>query len=186
MKHLIALRYSLFAAALGAALCVPAHAATPDISAPGKVAYSTFPATYDFTDSWLVNPLEEVGFQFTPTRSGELASISVMIGNEDEFGGPASVPFTVSLYSDDDNELGTLLGTYDGNANQLFFVMKTPVVIPASGVTITTGKKYWLVADCDVNTVQWDYSGGSQYGFFTEGDPIYETIPTSAFNIRVK
>ena len=197
MKHLNAFRFSLFAAAVGAILFVPAQAAiTPDATAPGKVAYSTFesgPFSYDGV--FEINPLETIGYQFSPTRGGKVSSISVMIGSDSYIyvGGQKVItdpnpnkPFTLSLYADDNDQLGTLLGSFTGVTGDLDYNdLTTPVIVPVTGVTLTAGKKYWLVASKSDGAVYWDTVDDDQFGYVDADFPDYTDIQSSAFNVRV-
>lgn len=158
---------------------------TVALSAHATDAYSNLAGPF-VTTGQTVAPTLSIGFQFTSGLTGALSSLSVAIGSVDP-NAPAQ-PFALSLYADNAGTLGTLLGSYSAMTNEYFGTAAALDVVPASGVTLTAGTSYWLVATTTSDVV-WNYVDAAgtakQPGYFAFEDfPVYTTLQSSAFSVQ--
>jgi hypothetical protein len=108
------------------------------------IAYTNFGLghSYNTSTGLTIDSRFSQGGQFTATASGALSEIiAALVWFNSQ---PAHTDFTLSLYADSSNTLGALLGSYGGVAGADGTV--ADILTPSSGVTITSGQKYWLVA----------------------------------------
>lgn len=136
------------------------------------------------------------GFQFTPTISGTVTSLTAAIHNSTASG---TIPFTLALYSDSgSNTVGTQLGSWAATAATATDAddsTNSVAVASASGVSLTAGTTYWLVAtnpdSNKANALSWNsavsYSGSLsdhlRY-YVRNGTPSYST-GLGAFSVQV-
>ena len=166
-------------------LTLLAALAPASLSAFGADAYSNITGPYA-PSSYAVDRIQSIGYRFTSSLSGEVSSFTVAMGNGSSETRPLA--YTLSLYADDGGRLGTLLGFYDGLSNgEAYGGASTYSVVAASGVSLTSGSDYWLVATSD-NELVW-YNPDrfmTQWGYIDQGgDEGYREIQSGAFSVQV-
>jgi hypothetical protein len=84
------------------------------------------------------------GFLFTPTASGNLASISAPMG---ALNGPSGT-VTVSIYTNNAGTPGTLLDTLTATVGTFNPLVVNPIVVfpSTNNPSLSTGQSYWIVA----------------------------------------
>lgn len=112
------------------------------------------------------------GFQFSPSASGTVTSMIVAMNNAST---EDSAPFHLSLYTDNQGHLGSLLGSWGGISTATPFTYGYGDLfsfVTAGGADVYEGSKYWLIATADLPNYSaslfWNSSS------FVSGTPKYQ------------
>lgn len=135
------------------------------------------------------------GYQFTPTISGAVTSLTAAIHNSTSSN---TLPVTLSLYSDSgSNTVGAELGSWSTTAATATDSdsVNSVAIASASGVSLTAGTTYWFVAsnlDSTIaNALSWNtavsYSGSlsSYNAYYVRNGTAYYTTGLGAFSVQV-
>ncbi len=151
------------------------------------------PNRYDVGGGWIVGSNYTPGFQFTSALSGALTGFQVAIN---DYRGTGA--FTLDLYRDSGSDtFGTLLGSYAGTSTGVTYSQTSALTaVAASGPTLTTGSRYWLVASgTSIDQLGWNlnadlgsslvykngtYESGFTAAFSVQVDPITSAVPGPA------
>jgi hypothetical protein len=121
------------------------------------------------------------GGAFISGATGELSEIitAIVVGTS-----PAGSGYSLSLYADNSNSPGTLLGSFGG------FAPAAPgtsdILTPSSGIVLTSGQKYWLIASAPGKDMNWRQNNQSVNGPWYYHDGSGTTFVSSTTLVAFK
>lgn len=174
MKHLFSRSVTLAAISLSV---TAAHAVD---------AYSNKPVGDFSGDGYQINSGQSIGYLFMSSATGSVSSIDVAVN---DFLSSGSLPFTVELYSDNSGTLGSLLGSFSGmTTGSPYPVTSGYNTVPVSGVSLTSGSSYWLVAKAN-DSLYWNWVDGGSTQLaaysFDGTNYTYDTLTAGVFSVSL-
>ena len=120
------------------------------------------------------------GGAFISTATGEVSEIvtGIVVGTSLPGSG-----YTLNLYADNSNFPGSLLGSFGGSAPAA--PGTSDILTPSSGVLLTSGQKYWLIASSS-NDLNWRQNNQSVIGPWYYHDGSGTTFVSSTTLVAFK